>query len=247
MSSLLGAGSQFPFFTQKYPSGSGQPGDGGAVTNVDDPNNHPEDNIALPWCIEPSATMIDWRCAMVMNLDPGLVLHKPLPQGNYPADTLASVDIQAADFVSTTNGVNLKSNSQAVDLIQRMASSTFRFALRGWGLRAGYQVQIPGLFKFANLEFTPDNPQYVSQEIVGNLMGGIPLWYAEWDLNYIITVPPNITKPFAVTNPAAHIRPDAQLPNFVQVPRMPADQHAVQTAPPPQGRLEFGNIVTGGQ
>ena len=235
----------FPLKTESFP----QPGgttplggtrNGGHVTDVDDPNDHPEDDLSLPWCINPVATWWDYRCSVEIQLDPGSVLHKQLPQTNPSWDTLGVVDITDAAFAAGTNGVNLNSNSAAVDIIQRMASSTYRFILRGNGLRAGYQIPVPSLVKVGTVLAVPTSPMFANPEIVGNLLGGIPLWFNQWELHYIVGSSPKITalsqQPIP-PNPAAAIGPNAPLPRDVKVPRMPADSRAVQVAPAFQGRL----------
>ena len=200
---------------------------GGAVTNQDD-GSHPENNVALPWCIDRESSWLAYDCAVQAHLDPGTVLHKPLPQKAELVDTLASVVVGADDFGSSTLGINLRSNSTAVDFIQQMATSTYTFALVGWGIRAGYQVPIPGLVKVGSLVFVPTNPQFASNRVVGNLLGGIPLWYASWELHYLVARPSNTQVLVATANPAAHIGPTAQLPANVRVPSLPTDQNAVQ-------------------
>lgn len=236
--------SPFPVVVESYPQPGGRIGTntayGGQVTDVDNPNDHPEDGMSLPWCIDPGSTWLDYRCAVEIQLDPGSVLHKPLPQDNPKWDTLGSIDITDQAFTSGVAGVNLNSNSSAVDIIQRMASSTYRFVLRGWGVRVGYQIPIPNLLKVGNSDAVPTDPQFASQEVVGNMLGGIPLFYATWELHYIVAQSPRITQlakqPIAPNN-AAHIRPDAELPSAVRVPTMPTDSRAVQTAPPRLGQL----------
>lgn len=201
---------------------------GGAVTNEDD-GSHPEDGLALPWVIDPVLSWYDYRCVIDVRLDPGTVLHKPLPQTAQTPDSLASFDVtEYALASSSTAGINLKSNSTAVDVIQRMATSTYHFVLKGWGLRAGYQIPIPGLVQVGSLRFTPTWPQQAANDVCGNLLGGIPLWYATWELHYLVAAAPMIASPLAAANPAAHIRPDAALPQFVRGPRMPTDQNAVR-------------------
>ncbi len=228
----------FPLFTEYFPQPAGTPTPvrgshyGGAVTNYDDPDSHPEDNLALPWCIDPAASWWDYRCSVEIQMDPGSALHKPLPQVSATWDTLGVVDITDPAFAAGTNGVNLNSNSSAVDIIQRMATSTYRFILRGNGLRAGYQIPVPNLIKVGLALAVPTNPQIANPEIVGNLLGGIPLWFNQWELHYIVASSPKITvlsqQPIP-PNPAAAIGPNAVLPASVKVPRMPADTRAVQT------------------
>lgn len=233
-----------PLFIEQFQGTT--PGEGGVVTNQDDANSHPEDNITLPWCVSPDATYLDYRCHVEIQLDPGTVLHKPLPQQAWPVDTLGSISIAAPEFFSAVNGVNMNSASGAEDVIQRMASSTYVFVLRGWGMRAGYQIPIPSLLKIGTADAVPTNPQTATQEIVGNLMGGIPVWYAVWELYYLVATAPKIARidqqPIP-PNPAFAVRPDAELPKFVRVPRMPADQNAVAAGTPTGVAGGIGNFV----
>lgn len=193
----------------------------------------PESLLSLPWVIDKDSSYVDYRCWVEILLDAGMALHKPLPQNNPTVDTLATAYFQDPDFDEATpaNGVNLGSSSNAVDVIQRMASSTYRFVLRGFGLRAGYQVPIPGLKSVGDVPAVPAEIQRGANVIVGN-HSGIPLWFAFWELHYMITRPPRQSpqsKPGLVTvpipsNPALHINPKAKLPSSVRLPWTTSDQ-----------------------
>ncbi len=201
---------------------------GGSVTNVDD-GSHPEDKIRLPWCIDAKASYLYYDCSINILLDPGTVLHKPLPQRLDVTDTLASVNVSEPEAQSISlEGINLKSFSSAVDLIQKMATSTYAFVLRGTAYRAGYQVPIPGLVKIGSLSFVPTFPQVASNKLAGSLLGGIPLWYATWELHYLITTPSQTQVVVAPANLQARVRPDSTAPATVGVPRLPTDQNAVR-------------------
>lgn len=205
---------------------------GGQVTNQDD-NSHPENDIRLPWAVDPTFTWLDYGCFLDVMLDPGTVLHKALPQRDMPVDTLAEYDVSNYALAATTTTTGeLVSGGVYADVIQRMATSTYLFVLRGFGWRAGYQIPIPGLVRVGNYAFTPTWPQQKSNLIAGNLLGGIPLWYATWELHYLVTAPPQIKGPLAAPNPAVRMRPDAQLPASVSVPQLPVDVNAVQGAQP---------------
>lgn len=224
---------QFPLVTEQFPGGSGRTGDGGPVTNTPLPDSV-NDKLFFPWAIDPEATWLSYNCDLEVVLDPGSALHKPLPQSYPDWDTLAGIDITSEAFASSTAGINLNSHSRAVDIIQRMASSTYRFILRGQSLRAAYRVNIPGIARIQSagpvVRAVPTYPQQARHQLAGNLLGGIPLWYATWELHYLLTVSPKATSPAmvpAVPNPAAHIRPDAQLPTVVRAPFLVPDQHSV--------------------
>ncbi len=209
---------------------------------------NPETVVSLPWCITPASSWLDYRCWAEVILDPGMVLHKTLPQVNYPVDTLAQIDCQnqnldnyAVAGNNLTSGVNINSNSQATDIIQRMATSTYLFILRGYGLRAGYQIPIPGILKIGGLTPCPVYPQRAVNMMVGNY-GGVPIFQAAWELHYVVNVSP--TGPNAVPpipyDPALHIRPDVYLPQGINVPIAFPDQAHASGAPSP------GNLTGGG-
>lgn len=187
----------------------------------DDEPIFPEDQITLPWAIDPAASWISYSCWVEVHLDAGMVLHKPLPQFDPDADTLASLAIDDPHLDSETGGVNITARASAQDYIQRMATSTYRFILHGGGVRVGYQIPIPGLMSVSGVEPVPGEIQRAYNVIVGNL-AGIPLWRAAWELHYIV---PNMPSPGLNAegpvpfNPALHIRPDAKLPQDIRLPR----------------------------
>lgn len=200
----------------------------------------PESRTTLPWGISPQNSWLDYRCWIETELDPGMVLHKPLPQTNPKIDTLALISAQDPQLdikKPLHGGVNLRSFSSAVDAVQRMASSTYRFVLRGLAVRAGYQVPIPGIVAIAGRTPTPVFPQRATNMIIGNF-NGVPIWYAIWELHYVITRSPsndNAELPVPY-NPALHIRPDQTLPDNIPLPFANADQeHLAQVAAIGQG------------
>jgi hypothetical protein len=178
----------------------------------------PETGLNLPWLIDPVNSWIDYSCWIEVTLDSGIALHKPLPQQPFPVDTLAQVDCQYPQLDQVTPGqagVNIASRSKALDIFQRMATSTYRFILRGYAMRAGYQIPIPGIFKIAGQEPVPMLPQRATNFIVANY-NGIPIWQAVWELHYNVEFSPQaVSNPVVPVpfNPALHIRPDAELPD----------------------------------
>jgi hypothetical protein len=210
--------------------------------------SQPESQTPLPVGVDPESTWLDYSCWVEHELDPGSVLHKPVPQSPTDFDTLALVDYQDPrldENLPGFSGVNLDSNSTAEDIIQRMATSTYHFVLRGWGRRAYYQIPIPGIYKIAGVTPTPIWPQRATNMLVGNF-SGVPIWYATWELHYAITTPP--VKPNSQTNapvpfnPALHIRPDVELPQTIQLPTTIPDQdHLVPN--PPVGSPVLGNLT----
>ena len=84
----------------------------------------------------------------------------------------------------------------------------------------------------AGVACVPTFPHRAVNVISGNLMGGIPLWYAAWELHYLVATCPHDLKPvIAPQNPAAAISPRAELPSRIGVPQAPTDQRAVLTQP----------------
>ncbi len=222
----------------------------GGVPSINPERTFPEDALSLPWTTDPATSWIDYRCWVEVLLDPGMALHKPLPQSNPAVDTLASAFITDADFDKNIGGVNLASSSRAVDIIQRMASSTYRFILKGFGLRAGYTIPVPGIRSVGGIPAVPDFPQWTSGNVLVGNWSGIPMFFCEWELHYIVSQSPHGTRspgnPDAATgpvaapippNPAQHIRGDAELPAGISLPRVFPDGRVVQGVPGnPQGR-----------
>ncbi len=190
----------------------------------------PQKNLTLPWTINPNASWLDYNCWVEVELDAGMVLHKPLPQFSASVDTLATQFFQDYAPVGnpdvkapSTGGVSIVSSSQGVDVIQRMSTSTYYFILTGYGLRVGYQIPIPGLKSVGGITAVPFGSQRAYNKIIGN-MSGIPLWAAAWRIAYMLAscpqsgsitpVPPNL---------AARIRGDATLPSAIAVPFAPVD------------------------
>jgi hypothetical protein len=203
-----------------------------------DAREQPDDDVELPWGSDPQVGWLDYRCWVETQLDPGTCLHKPLPQQDFPVDTLATVDSQSPTldtFVSPSGGVNINSSSTAIDVAQRMATSTYHYILRGYGLRAGYQVPIPGIVQIGGRAPMPTFPQRATNMIVGNF-SGVPIWYGVWELHYFVIqnnspgAPPYVPVPF---NPALHVRSDAELPGAIPVPlSVPDTNHSFATPPP---------------
>lgn len=222
-----------------------------SIADFDLDQVQPLGDLTLPWALVPGGSWLDYSAWVEIELDPGFVVHKPLPQGTANADTLATQLFEDYAFLkdpdavpgaggfkpdaptTSGSGVNLDSEAQGTDYIQRMATSTYRFVLLGTGLRAGYQVPIPGLKSVAGVPATPDNPQRAFNRIVGNAVGGIPIFYAEWELHYMIALPMKTGVAPVPPNLALRIRADANLPAAVLVPFMQTDQDAVGTLAPP--------------
>lgn len=200
------------------------------VTDADD-GTVIEQGSQLPAPNSPQAGWLLYDCELEVRLDAGLVKHMPLPQSAFTPDTLSSVDVaNPAVQDSLKTGVNLVSNRGGVpDVIQQVATSDYLFILRGYGLRVAYQIPIPGLVTVAGVPAYPHPRQRViGPKLAGNY-GGVPLWFAEWELWYYVTLPPRGGQ-VPPANLAMRIRGDALAPDFVQAPYGVPDANAVQGA-----------------
>lgn len=218
----------FPFFVdenaaQGLPPGTQSPIQAG-VTDADD-GALLEQNLTLPWASDPTISWVEYNCWIEVHLDPGTVLHKPLPQTNDPVDTLASIDAFADDADSSIDSVNWRSKGTYSDVIQKMATSTYYFVLKGWAVRSGYKIPIPGLKSIAGIPAVPTHPQRVVGPIIVGNFSGIPLYFAQWELWYLIGDPPSEDQE-SPPNPGAHISGDVELPDSIQVPFSQTDANA---------------------
>jgi len=218
-----------------------QSGAQAGISNVDT-NVIPEVNLGYPVLLDPAVTWLAYRCWVETELDAGMVLHKPLPQSPQDVDTLASVDVDDKKLEDSVLGINLKSVGNYADVVQRMATSTYIFKLMGWALRASYTIPIPGIVSIAGRPVVPAEVQRVRGPLLAGQFGGVPLYYAAWELWYYVILPPQ-GKAVAPPNLAAHIRGDDPLPKEMAVPASPPDWNAVpamKQAPdmPPGGPVE---------
>jgi hypothetical protein len=190
-----------------------------------DPGTAFEAGFLLPWVTDPSASLLGYQNELQCYLDSGIVLHKSLPQSAQPIDTLASSFLTDAKLDTNIKGVNLISLGQFTDSIQRMATSSFRFVIKGWGQRAGYQVPVPGIKTVAGVPAYPDQLQWSRGNVVIGNYSGVPIFFNQWELWYFVTIPPK-TQQVPPPNLAQHIRADAQLPKGMQAPYSLPDQQA---------------------
>ncbi len=190
-----------------------------------------ENNITLAWATDPEVTWLAYNCDIEVLLDPGIVIHRPLPQTEYSADTLANVSISPLDprIESNVDGVNTKSKGFFINVQQRMANSEYRFILSGWALRFGYRIPIPGLVTVAGVPAIPDMQQSALQRVVGTY-SGIPLWFARWELGYSVLLPPREEQEPA-PNLAQHFQGDADVPDSMQMSFSMPDTNAIQGRP----------------
>lgn len=125
-------------------------------------------------------------------------------------DTLSSGYLDDDDFPENEYGINTISVSNFTDVVQRMATSTYIFKLRGYAARMGFRVPIPGLRTVAGVAAFPAERQYAANWVTANF-NGVPMYNAKWDLWYYVTVPPWLDEP-PPDNLANHIAGDQQLP-----------------------------------
>lgn len=190
----------------------------------------PEAAIVLPWNSDPVVSWLAYEIWLECRLDAGMVRHKPLPQAAAPVDTLAAAYIDRPKYGPFAGGTNVGAQSRVLDVIQRMATSTYRFLLRGYALRAGYQVPIPGLVSIAGQPAVPDGEQWGYNRLVAN-WNGIPVFFAAWSLPYMVAIAPAST-PGAPTyapvpaNPALRMRADVELPDATLVAVTTKDERA---------------------
>lgn len=211
------------------------------VSDYDPPGVPVEQNIVLPGTQDAAASWVYYDIALACVLDSGIVAHRHLPQVNKAADSLASCVITDPDIdLLTGRGVNIISNDQFSDTVQRMAHSVYWFRLYGQAMRIGFQVPIPGLKKVGGVTAIPHdaNPQNAWNKIVGNY-SGLPLWHAYWSLWYTVAEPP-ISQQVPPPNLAQHIAGDVKLPDGMQAPFSVPDGDAQSTNP-----LGLGNIIPG--
>ena len=175
---------------------------------------------------DPVQSFLIYQCEILPELDPGTILHKPLPQTAQPVDTLGVYNVtdgKAGEQFSSPVNINLKSNWTQADIVQQAATPTYMFCLKGHGLRVAYPVPIPNLENNAlgGTLIIPANPHKIkANRIVANF-NGLPVWYAEWELWYYCPVPPQMSKNVGTTaapNLAEKLDGTAPLPEKIQEP-----------------------------
>jgi hypothetical protein len=218
----------FPFLADDYQGALDDD-----VPNKDNKDILPEKALPLPYLADPAASYLDYRCWVECVLDAGMVLHKSLPQKQASVDTLASdfIDNKLLDQ-NKKSGVNIKPAAQTVDTIQRMATSTYRFVLKGYGIRIGYQIPIPGLKSVGGMTAVPQGEQRAYNALAGYALGGIPIWFARWEISYVLVGTPTGTTAPIPPNLGAHIYPNTPLPQTVALPQTPIDMSAVASPGP---------------
>jgi hypothetical protein len=190
------------------------------VTVDDTTGPAPDRTIVLPWTINPALSWLYYTCFIECHLDSGIVTHRILPQSNQPYDSLGSGDVYDPTLQSATNGVNLKSNGNFTDFVQRMANSIYRFRLMGTARRIGYLIPIPQIISIAGVAAIPDDevPQKAKNVLISNNYG-IPVYMATWDLWYTVASTPRGVEvpPANLAEQIDNIAPN-NLPTGIKVP-----------------------------
>ncbi len=208
------------------------------IADVDNPRDQPEAGLKLPWFFDPQVSWLAYEISLDVDLDAGMALHKPLPQSaSGVVDTLASSIVEPLDpkADAANFGPNLVSATVYADILQKMATSTYLFFLRGRAIRAGYRIPCPGLRYVAGVPATPAERQFYTCFVSGNFCG-VPVFVAHWDLWYYVKVPPKAAQD-PPPNMALHIRADQELTRTQNVPVSPADGNAIPNAPPASFQL----------
>lgn len=189
--------------------------------------------LTLPWAVDPLTSWHSYQNWIEVFLDPGVVVHKTLPQSSSDIDTLASVYVDDVAVTTSKARENLVSNGTWTDFIQQMATSEYTFVLKGFGMRFGYTIPVPGLRTVAGVPAIPGKQWSLGNPIVGNF-SGVPLYYNKWRLEYTVSIPPTAQQP-SPPNVAMHIGGQAPLPSADGAIYSQADSKARQSGPP--GRI----------
>ena len=213
---------------RKLPTGNGTFQAG--VSDVDTGKNY-EKGFPLPCIIDPQLTWIDYVCSLNCYLDSGIIVHKPLPQSVQSADMLGVGVLNSPSFAAISGGVNLASAAKFTDVVQRMATSKYRFCLTGWARRIRFQIPIPAMKSVGGVPAIPDDeePQEAGNVIIGNL-SGVPVWFARWKLWYTVAQPPT-TAQDPPQNLADHIGAQTTPSPAIPLPTSYPDPDAKRTAP----------------
>ncbi len=215
------------------------PGSGfqSGISDSDKSSPQPEDNALVSVPSLPEATWDYYNCVLAFHLDSGIVVHRHLPQVDNDWDTLSSCDIYGKDIDKLVGlGVNLKSDDDFDDVVQRMAHSQYFLHLFGQATRVGQQIPIPGIVALS--DGTPviphdDTRQFAYNRIAGNFSGQV-LYHAAWSLWYTLAKPPKKKSTLLPPDLADHVDGTITLPQGVQPPFSIPDDEAVQTQPPIQ-------------
>jgi hypothetical protein len=199
-----------------------------------DSGQSPDSGITLDTLLAPEVSWLNYQCWFETELDPGTALLKSLPQASYPIDTLSSVDAYATTAQSAKGSVNLTSQSKQADNVVRVTTSTYKVTLKGYGVRVGYDIPVPGLVSWAGVKPVPGKQWDSGPQIIDQYCG-IPVYLVAWKLEYFVPVPPAVPagqRQFAPPNLGAMIA-DTNTPSAkVQIPIS-----AIETAPQQLGTI----------
>lgn len=209
-----------------------------------DDDREVERNVSIPWGNNPAGSYMYYDCTVGAVLDSGIVTHQRLPQINPTPDTLASADFNDPRLDQYVDrGVNLRSNDQYRDIVQRMGHSRYWFRIWGRAIRIAYKVPIPSIKEIGGVAAIPydKNPQWAYNRIApGANYSGVVVWYAQWSLWYTVDRPPTNNNIPAV-DLTAHISGDAPIPDSWQAPWSEADDSAQRVVP----GSATGGIISG--
>lgn len=191
-----------------------------------------ERGILLPFPSDPAVTWVYYECMVECVLDNGIVVHNCLPQVDRTADTLASSVLGDSNLNKVTDGVNLRSNDQYQDIVQRMGHSRYWFRLWGRAMRIGYQIPIPSLKTIGGVLAIPydKNPQWAHcSPVPGGNYGGAILWRAEWSLWYTTAAPPT-TQSIPVTDATTGLTNVPSVSKGIQAPISQPDDNVQKSS-----------------
>lgn len=193
-----------------------------------------ETGNGTPWPATTAANWVYYESAVECMLDSGIVVHNCLPSVNNAPDTLGTSVFASAKFDRQLGGINLTSNDQYKDIVQRMGHARYWFRLRGRALRVGYPIPIPTLKSVGGVPCIPhdNNPQWAFNRVFpGANYGGVVMWHAEWSLWYTCAVPP-VSNNVPVADPSAHVTGTMPPPAVMQFPYSMVDDNVVAATPP---------------
>lgn len=193
-------------------------------------NEAVEQELSIPWLFDPALSYLYYDCVVETMLDSGIVVHNRLPQQDRYVDTLSSVDFDNINLNELqSDGVNLKSQDQYKDIVQRMGHSRYWFRLSGQAIRAGYKIPIPSIKTIGGVPAIPydRNPQWAyCKPVPGGNFGGVILWHAQWLLWYTTAVPP-VNNNLPANDPSSFIRGTTKPPtDGIQAPYSASDDNA---------------------
>jgi hypothetical protein len=144
------------------------------------PGNQLTANVPLVpsafYSVNPFTSWLRYQCALEVKLRTNILRHKPL---NTNVLTAVQPD---------PNGPAFPALYTVSDLFQKRSSPSFEATLRGFAVRAGYAIPVPGLSSVGGAPAIIDT-QDVRPRFIGAL-GGIPLVYVSWIMKYQLFAPP---------------------------------------------------------